>query len=164
MPEVRYTSTASSLPTDAESMMHHKAMRISMLKNNMAAAPLSHIIRRQLCCTSGTVQYGREHPLDKLCVFDQQIFWSFPADDSHNVQVSMYTERNHSVRSDLTHIGGLPMLLALLESQYAPLRASAAEVVATCVQSNTPVQQFFLDGGTLPKLLKLTEDAEPAVR
>ncbi len=86
------------------------------------------------------------------------------ADDEHDVQVSMYTERNHSVRADLTHIGGLPTLLSLLESQYAPLRASAMEVVATCVQNNPPVQQFFLDGGTLPKLLKLTEDAEPTVR
>ena len=66
--------------------------------------------------------------------------------------------------ADLTHIGGLPTLLGLLQSRYAPVRASAAEVVATCVQNNPPVQQYFLENGALPKLLKLTEDADPTVR
>ena len=55
-------------------------------------------------------------------------------------------------------------MLSLLESQYAPVRASAAEVVATCVQNNPPVQQFFLDGGALPKLLKLAGDPDPTCR
>jgi hypothetical protein len=102
--------------------------------------------------------------LGKISVADQQIFCFISASDKHDVHVAVCIERNHSVCADLTHIGGLPTLLGLLESQYAPLRASAAEVVATCVQNNPPVQQFFLDGGTLPKLLQLTGDAEPTVR
>ena len=55
-------------------------------------------------------------------------------------------------------------MLGLLEYNYAPVRASAAEVVATCVQNNSPVQQFFLDGGALPKLLKLAGDPDPTCR
>ena len=48
--------------------------------------------------------------------------------------------------------------------QLCPGPSSAAEVVATCVQNNPPVQQFFLDGGALPKLLKLAGDADPTCR
>ena len=33
------------------------------------------------------------------------------------------------------------MLLSLLRSQHASLRSKAAELVATCVQNNPPVQQ-----------------------
>lgn len=72
--------------------------------------------------------------------------------------------RKKLCRADLTHIGGLPTLLSLLESQYAPVRASAAEVVATCVQNNPPVQQYFLEGAALPKLLTLMEDSDPTCR
>lgn len=43
--------------------------------------------------------------------------------------------------SDLRSIGGLPILLALLESEEPSLRWRAAEVLATCAQNNPPVQQ-----------------------
>ena len=68
------------------------------------------------------------------------------------------------MRADLTHIGGLATLLGLLGSAHPALRASAAEVVATCVQNNPPVQQFFLEGGALPRLLALFQDSDPACR
>ncbi len=42
---------------------------------------------------------------------------------------------------DLHKIGGLPVLLELLESPHASLRWRAAEVVATCVANNPPVQE-----------------------
>ena len=45
------------------------------------------------------------------------------------------------VSADLQKIGGLPVLLSLLRSQHASLRSKAAELVATCVQNNPPVQQ-----------------------
>ena len=45
------------------------------------------------------------------------------------------------VFADLQKIGGLPVLLSLLRSQHASLRSKAAELVATCVQNNPPVQQ-----------------------
>ena len=56
------------------------------------------------------------------------------------------------------------MLLGLLGSCHAPVRASAAEVVATCVQNHPPVQQFFLEGGALPRLLQLFRDPDPTCR
>ncbi|KAK9904287.1 hypothetical protein WJX75_008419 [Coccomyxa subellipsoidea] len=65
---------------------------------------------------------------------------------------------------DLTHIGGLPTLLGLLGSCHAPVRASAAEVVATCVQNHPPVQQMFMEGGALPRLLQLLQDPDPICR
>ncbi|BDA45863.1 probable Hsp70 nucleotide exchange factor FES1 at N-terminal half [Coccomyxa sp. Obi] len=65
---------------------------------------------------------------------------------------------------DLTHIGGLPTLLGLLGSAHAPVRASAAEVVATCVQNHPPVQMHFLEGGVLPRLLQLFQDPDPTCR
>ena len=45
--------------------------------------------------------------------------------------------------ADLTTIGGLPTLLSLLQDPHASLRWRAAEVVATCVQNNPPVQQVI---------------------
>ncbi|KAF5833821.1 armadillo-type protein [Dunaliella salina] len=62
---------------------------------------------------------------------------------------------------DLHAIGGLPTLLGLMDNNTAPsLRWRAAEVAATCMANNPAVQQWFLDGGLLPKLLGLL-DAEP---
>eukprot|EP00200_Dunaliella_tertiolecta_P010176 CAMPEP_0202370086 /NCGR_PEP_ID=MMETSP1127-20130417/1789_1 /ASSEMBLY_ACC=CAM_ASM_000462 /TAXON_ID=3047 /ORGANISM="Dunaliella tertiolecta, Strain CCMP1320" /LENGTH=466 /DNA_ID=CAMNT_0048965945 /DNA_START=1559 /DNA_END=2959 /DNA_ORIENTATION=+ len=62
---------------------------------------------------------------------------------------------------DLHSIGGLPTLLSLMDSSVAPsLRWRAAEVAATCMANNPAVQQWFLDGGLLPKLLGLL-DAVP---
>ena len=66
--------------------------------------------------------------------------------------------------ADLTHIGGLGTLLGLLGSGHPELRAAAAEVVATCVQNNPPVQQLFLEGGALPRLLALFADPDPTCR
>lgn len=43
--------------------------------------------------------------------------------------------------ADLHTIGGLSTLLELLESEHSSLRWRAAEVVATCVQNNPPVQK-----------------------
>ena len=45
--------------------------------------------------------------------------------------------------ADLHTIGGLPTLLSLLQDSHACIRWRAAEVVATCVQNNPPVQQVL---------------------
>lgn len=65
---------------------------------------------------------------------------------------------------DLHKLGGLQTLLQLLGSQHAGLRWRAAEVVATCVQNNLPVQQWFLEGGAMPPLVAAMSDADPVVR
>ncbi|KAG2483843.1 hypothetical protein HYH03_017299 [Edaphochlamys debaryana] len=62
---------------------------------------------------------------------------------------------------DLHKIGGLPVLLELLASPHPSLRWRAAEVVATCVANNPPVQEWFLAGGVLPPLLALLDPAQP---
>ena len=56
---------------------------------------------------------------------------------------------------DLSKIGGLPPLLALLCSPHASLRAAAAEVLATAVQNNPKAQQQVLDSGAMEPLLTL---------
>eukprot|EP00198_Chlamydomonas_reinhardtii_P005375 XP_001694711.1 predicted protein [Chlamydomonas reinhardtii] len=61
----------------------------------------------------------------------------------------------------LHKIGGVPVLLELLESPAPGLRWRAAEVVATCVANNPPVQEWFLEGGVLPKLLALAAPPQP---
>jgi hypothetical protein len=66
---------------------------------------------------------------------------------------------------DLSKIGGLPPLLALLRSPHAPVRAAAAEVLATAVQNNPKAQQQALDGGALePLLLLARSDDDPVAR
>lgn len=67
-------------------------------------------------------------------------------------------------RPDLATIGGLSTLLALLGSSHASLRWRAAEVCATCVQNNPPVQRSFMDGGIIPRLLPLLCDDDAKVR
>ena len=54
--------------------------------------------------------------------------------------------------------------MGLLEDPHPSLRARAAEVAATCVQINPPVQEWFMRGGALPKLLKLLDDPDPTCR
>ena len=63
---------------------------------------------------------------------------------------------------DLSKVGGLPPLLALLRCAHAPLRAAAAEVLATAVQNNPKAQQQVLDGGALEPLLALARGDEDA--
>ncbi|KAG2426037.1 hypothetical protein HXX76_013227 [Chlamydomonas incerta] len=63
---------------------------------------------------------------------------------------------------DLHKIGGVPVLLELLEAPAPGLRWRAAEVVATCVANNPPVQEWFLEGGVLPRLLALAQPTQPA--
>lgn len=65
---------------------------------------------------------------------------------------------------DLHTIGGLPTLLGLLQSSHAGIRWRAAEVVATCVQNNPPVQQWFMEGCAMPKLLQLMHDEDGSCR
>jgi hypothetical protein len=66
---------------------------------------------------------------------------------------------------DLSKIGGLQALLALLRSPHAQLRAAAAEVLGTAAQNNPKAQQRLLDGGVLEPLLPLArEDADDTVR
>jgi len=65
---------------------------------------------------------------------------------------ALLTEQNSPARpdtflhaaADLHTIGGLPTLLSLLQDSHASIRWRAAEVVATCVQNNPPVQQVSL--------------------
>ena len=66
--------------------------------------------------------------------------------------------------TDLHKIGGLPPLLGLLRCRHPSLRWRAAEVVATCVANNPPVQQWFLDGGVLPALMGLLQDTDATCR
>lgn len=61
---------------------------------------------------------------------------------------------------DLEKIGGIDMLLDLLSSKHASLRWRAAEVVATCVQNNQPVQVEFVQAGAIAKLMQLADDEE----
>eukprot|EP00884_Botryococcus_braunii_P017689 jgi/Botrbrau1/4603/Bobra.60_2s0088.1 len=65
---------------------------------------------------------------------------------------------------DLAVVGGLPTLLRLLECQHPVLRAKAAEVVATAVQNNPPVQQWFMEGGVLPPLIALLHNTDSLCR
>jgi hypothetical protein len=66
---------------------------------------------------------------------------------------------------DLSKVGGLNALLAVLRSPHATLRAAAAEVLATAAQNNPKAQQQLLDGGVMERLLPLArEDADDTVR
>ncbi|GFH22697.1 uncharacterized protein HaLaN_20204, partial [Haematococcus lacustris] len=57
----------------------------------------------------------------------------------------------------LHKIGGLPTLLALLACPQHSLQWRAAEVAATCMANNPPVQQWFFEGGLLPALMPLLQ-------
>ena len=66
---------------------------------------------------------------------------------------------------DLSKIGGLNALLAVLRSPHAALRAAAAEVLATTAQNNPKAQQQLLDGGVMERLLPLArEDVDDTAR
>ena len=66
---------------------------------------------------------------------------------------------------DLSKVGGLNALLAVLRSPHAALRAAAAEVLATAAQNNPKAQQQLLDGGVMERLLPLArEDADDTAR
>lgn len=64
---------------------------------------------------------------------------------------------------DLHTIGGLPTLLSLMSSPHPSLRWRAAEVAATCMANNPPVQRWFMEGGALAPLLALLSDSHPVV-
>ena len=53
---------------------------------------------------------------------------------------------------DLRSIGGLPTLLALLQSPESSLRWRAADVIGTSAQNNSPVQQVCTDSAVVPVL------------
>jgi hypothetical protein len=66
--------------------------------------------------------------------------------------------------TDLHKIGGLPTLLELLDCRHPGLRWRAAEVVATCMANNPPVQQVsVLLGGPGKKMCSIGT-ATPACR
>jgi hsp70-interacting protein len=65
---------------------------------------------------------------------------------------------------DLHKVGGLDTLLALMRCPYPSLRWRAAEVAATCMAGNPPVQRWFMDGGAAPILMDLLLDADTRVR
>lgn len=67
------------------------------------------------------------------------------------------------MHADLHKIGGLPTLLSLLASPHPSLRWRAAEIAATCMANNPPVQRWFMEGGALPPLLALLADSHPVV-
>mmetsp|Transcript_42489 Transcript_42489/g.51565 ORF Transcript_42489/g.51565 Transcript_42489/m.51565 type:complete len:306 (-) Transcript_42489:435-1352(-) len=60
---------------------------------------------------------------------------------------------------DLKQIGGFPVLMELLASKHEGLRWRSAEVLATCVQNNPPVQDWALEQGALPRILHLCKDS-----
>ncbi len=66
--------------------------------------------------------------------------------------------------ADLTSIGGLETLMGLLRDPHPSLRWHAAEVAATCVQNNPPVQEWFLKAGALPKFARLLADETATCR
>eukprot|EP00238_Polyblepharides_amylifera_P000322 CAMPEP_0196572612 /NCGR_PEP_ID=MMETSP1081-20130531/2622_1 /TAXON_ID=36882 /ORGANISM="Pyramimonas amylifera, Strain CCMP720" /LENGTH=293 /DNA_ID=CAMNT_0041889977 /DNA_START=308 /DNA_END=1189 /DNA_ORIENTATION=- len=59
---------------------------------------------------------------------------------------------------DLKCIGGLPILLGLMDSSHPSLRWRAAEVLSACVQNHPQVQEWALESGCLPPLLQMCED------
>eukprot|EP00775_Hariotina_reticulata_P008959 gene8959-9135_t len=65
---------------------------------------------------------------------------------------------------DLHKIGGLPTLLQLMSSQHPSLRWRAAEIAATCMANNPPVQRWFMEGGALSPILALLSDPNPVVQ
>lgn len=65
---------------------------------------------------------------------------------------------------DLRSIGGLPILLALLQCEEPSLRWRAAEVLATCAQNNPPVQEWFMEAGAMPALIERLADEDGTVR
>jgi hsp70-interacting protein len=65
--------------------------------------------------------------------------------------------------ADLHKIGGLPTLLSLMSSPHPSLRWRAAELAATCMANNPPVQRWFMEGGALAPLLALLADSHPVV-
>lgn len=60
--------------------------------------------------------------------------------------------------ADLHTIGGLPTLLKLLQDPEASVRWRAAEVVATCVQNNPPVQQVTTPFSSFVPCVKIIQD------
>lgn len=68
------------------------------------------------------------------------------------------------VYADLHKIGGLSTLLGLMSSPHPSLRWRAAEITATCMANNPPVQRWFMEGGTLPPLLGLLSDHSAVVQ
>jgi hsp70-interacting protein len=69
-----------------------------------------------------------------------------------------------SSSADLHNIGGLPTLLSLMSSPHPSLRWRAAEITATCMANNPPVQRWFMEGGALPPLLALLADSYVVVK
>ncbi|GBF98487.1 hypothetical protein Rsub_11697 [Raphidocelis subcapitata] len=65
---------------------------------------------------------------------------------------------------DLSKVGGLDTLLALMACPYPSLRWRAAEVAATCMANNPPVQRWFMDGGAAPPLMALLGDGDGTCR
>ncbi len=63
---------------------------------------------------------------------------------------------------DLSKVGGLPPLLALMASPHAALRAGAAEVLATAVQNNPKAQERALAGGALAPVMELARSDSDA--
>jgi hsp70-interacting protein len=61
---------------------------------------------------------------------------------------------------DLTKVGGLETLLSLMACPYPSLRWRAAEVAATCMANNPPVQRWFMDGGAAAALMGLLGDRD----
>lgn len=66
--------------------------------------------------------------------------------------------------ADLHKIGGLSTLLALMSSPHPSLRWRAAEIAATCMANNPPVQRWFMEGGALQHLLQLLSDSNAVVQ
>lgn len=50
-----------------------------------------------------------------------------------------------------------------MSSPHPSLRWRAAEVAATCMANNPPVQRWFMEAGVLPPLLALLGDSHPVV-
>lgn len=54
-------------------------------------------------------------------------------------------------------------MLSLMSSPHPSLRWRAAEIAATCMANNPPVQRWFMEGGALAPLLALLADSHPVV-
>eukprot|EP00210_Caulerpa_lentillifera_P008583 g8187.t1 len=62
---------------------------------------------------------------------------------------------------NLHMIGGLPMLMELLKSAHFSLKSKSAEIIASCVQNNLPIQNLFLQDGVLPLIMEVGQDENP---
>ncbi|DBA89946.1 TPA: hypothetical protein ACH3X2_004434 [Trebouxia sp. C0005] len=93
-------------------------------------------------------QYGFCHVFH-FCLQFHDSYLRLKDEQQGKAAAVMVSPSTQQPSANLHTIGGLPALLSLLQGSHASIRWRAAEVVATCVQNNPPVQQWFIEGALL---------------